>query len=190
MRIPAILSLILLASCAHPYRISRGTLGRLTASREPFVLVFGSLAATADTPGAPMLRFSHAASKLGPEFPLMNLEIPHGGKFYAVLQPPKNLPHIDEFYVEVGNVEAGFDKIVYLRVRQTEGPQAMYLGEITMSNAHGENIRGHMLKVNVRDDFQNASRDLRREYPRYSGPVGKGLAVRSAPNSPAPPRVH
>ena len=184
------LSLILLTSCAHPYRISRGNLDRLISSRQPFVLVFGSLAATADTPGAPTLRFSHAASKLGPEFPLKNLEIAHGGAFFAVLQPPKNLPYVDEFYVEVGNAEAGFDKIVFLRVRQAEGPQAMYLGEITMSNARGENIRGHMLKVDVRDEFQNATRELKRQYPRFSGPIGKGLAVRSAPTSPPPPRVH
>ena len=177
--------LLLLTACAPRYRVSRGSLGLLLKKGEPFVLVFGSLSRSSDVEGVPTIRFSHPATKSQ----LEKLEIPRGGKFSAVLRAPDPSRPLDEFYVEVGSANAGFDRIVFTRVSHGERPQALYLGEIAMSAAIGRDIRSHMLRVTVHDQLETATRDLRREYPRFSGPVGKAIAVRSTgATSPAPER--
>ena len=89
-----------LTSCAHPHRVSRGTVNRLTKSREAFVLVFGSVLAERLS-ARPVIRLIHQADKSAPEYLLHEMAISRGAWFYAVLKAPAALERIDHFEAEV-----------------------------------------------------------------------------------------
>jgi len=149
----------------------------------PFVLVFGSLSTAQGAIAQPTIRFVHQASRTAPEYLLRSLTITNGERFYAILQRPMAAdytpPYLDEFYIEVGSPGTGFDRIDYVRLRQTEEPQAMYVGEIEMSPAPQRTVQGQALTVRVRDDYANAARELKRLYPRFQGTVGRALGAAS-----------
>jgi hypothetical protein len=182
-------SLIALTSCVHPNRIPRGALEQLTRGGESFVLVFGSLSTPMGPLALPTIRFLHQTDRSAPEYLLRSLTIDTGDRFYAILQTPKatsyTLPYLDEFYIEVGSDNTGFDRINYVRLRQTEAPLAMYVGEIEMTPAAARTVPGQTVVVNVRDDFQNASQELKRLYPSFQGSIV--TALRSPVPIPAPP---
>jgi len=192
LRIAAVSSLcfLLLASCARPNRVSRGTLQKLTTAGEPFVLVFGSLSTPDGALGNPVIRFVHQAGRSAPEYLLRARAISGGKRFYAVLHTPPELPFIDEFYAEVGSAETGFDKISYVRLNRGEAPLAMYVGEIRMTPARDRAAQGQTITVNIRDDFEDAARELKRLYPRFRGTITKTALLRNpAPPSAPPGRV-
>jgi len=182
-------SLLSVTSCVHPNRISRGILRRLTQRGESFVLVFGSVSTTKGTLAFPTIRFSRQADRSSPEYPLKSLTITSGERFYAVLQGPKEasytLPYLDEFYISVGSANSGFDRINYVRLSEPEAPVAIYVGEIEMSPAPSRTTQGPGITVDVRDDFQNASRELKRLYPRFEGTIVRAVGLRN-PAVPAP----
>jgi hypothetical protein len=175
--------LFTLTSCAHPNRVSVGTIRRLDKNREPFVLVFGSLSTSTPRLARPTIRFSHQAERSAPAYLLKSLTIISGDRFYAILQKPEEasytLPYLDEFYIEVGSSDVGFDRINYVRLHQMETPLAIYVGEIQMSPARLRTIPGQTIVVNVRDDFRNASLELKRLYPRFPGTIATALDMRS-----------
>ena len=185
------LSLILLTACVHPNRISRGALQRLTRHRESFVLVFGSLSTAKGTLSLPTIRFSRQADRSAPEYLLKSLTITSGDRFYAILQAPREasytLPYLDEFYIEVGSPSTGFDRINYVRLQQGEVTAAIYVGEIQMSPAARRNVQGQAITVNVRDDLQSATRELKRLYPHFDGTVVKAVVLRNPAAPHAPP---
>jgi hypothetical protein len=184
------LCLIVLASCAHPHRVSRRTLQRLTKQHQPFVLVFGSLSTPTGTLAHPAIRFVHQANRSAPEYVLWSLAISSGDRFYAVLQPPAKLFYLDEFYVEVGDANTGFDRIIYIRLQQSPTPQAMYVGEIRMSPAQNRSAQGQSIVVNLQDDFQNAEKELKRLYPHFQGSIVEAALLRNpVPMTIAPGRV-
>lgn len=184
------LSLISLTACVHPNRISRGALQRLTRYGESFVLVFGSLSTSRGSLALPTIRFSRQAERSAPEYLLNSLTITSGDRFYAILQPPQEasytLSYLDEFYIEVGSPDTGFDRINYVRLQQAEAPVAIYVGEIEMSPAARRNVQGQAITVNVRDDFQNATRELKRLYPRFQGTLVKAVVLRNPPATHVP----
>src|SRR5580698_3895448 len=96
----ALTSCLALTSCAHPNRISRDSLQRLTNNREPIVLVFGSLSTPPGTLTRPAIRFLQA-NPSAPAYLLRELIISSGDRFYAILEAPKvasdPLPWLDEF---------------------------------------------------------------------------------------------
>ncbi len=183
--------LLALASCAHPNRISRGALRQLANNGEPFVLAFGSLSTTTATLAVPTIRFSHQANRSAPVYLLRSLTINRGDRFYAILQKPAaasyTLPYLDEFYIEVGSASAGFDRIAYVRLHQTEMPVAMYVGEMQVTAALSRTTPGQTVVVNVRDDFKNATLELKRLYPRFPGTIVTALELRNPAAAPAPP---
>ncbi|HWB84361.1 MAG TPA: hypothetical protein VG675_09495 [Bryobacteraceae bacterium] len=187
------LSLLSLTACVHPNRISRGALQQLTRHGQLFVLVFGSLSTSRGTLALPTIRFSRQADRTAPEYLLKSLTITSGDRFYAILQAPREasytLPYLDEFYIEVGSPNTGFDRINYVRLQQAETPVAIYVGEIQMSPAARRNIQGQAVAVNVRDDFQNATRELKQLYPRFEGTIVKAVVLRNTAAAPVPPRV-
>lgn len=174
-----LLSLIALTSCAHPNRISRGALRRLTNNGASLVLVFGSLSTSQGAIPQPTIRFVRQEKRTAPEYLLRSLTITNGERFYAVLSKPiaadYTLPYLDEFYIEVGSPATGFDRIDYVRLRNTEEPQAMYVGEIEMIPAPQRTAQGQAITVRVRDDYANATQELKRLYPRFQGTAGKAV---------------
>ena len=182
--------LIILASCAHPHRVSRRALRQLTKRHQPFVLVFGSLSIPAGTLTHPAIRFVHQTDRSSPEHVLRSVEISSGDRFYAVLEPPAGLPYLDEFYVEVGDVSIGFDRILFIRLQKSGAPQAMYVGEIRMDPAQNRRAQGQSIVVNIRDDFQNADNELKQLYPRFEGSIVEAALLRNpVPMTIAPGRV-
>jgi hypothetical protein len=183
--------LIALTSCAHPNRISRGALRQLAKNGEPFVLVFGSLSTTTATLAVPTIRFSHQVNRSAPVYLLRSLTINSGDRFYAILQKPAAasyaLPYLDEFYIEVGSAAAGFDRITYVRLHQTETPVAMYVGEMQVTAALSRTTPGQTVVVNVRDDFKNATLELKRLYPRFQGAIVTAPELLNPAAAPAPP---
>jgi hypothetical protein len=179
-----------LVSCAHPNRISRSTLQRLTRDHEPFVLVFGSVSTPTGQLAHPTIRFIHQTTRKDPEYLLWSLNIASGDRFFAVLKRPEQLPYLDEFYVEVGSDEVGFDKIMYVHLRQGDAPLAMYVGDIGMSPAQQRMAQGQKIVVNIHDQFQAAAQELKRLYPRYEGTVTKAAILRNPiPIQAAPERT-
>jgi hypothetical protein len=183
--------LFALTSCAHPNRVSRGALRQLAKNREAFVLVFGSLSTSTPTLARPTIRFSHQASRSAPIYLLRSLTITSGDRFYAILRKPEEasyaLPYLDEFYIEAGDDKIGFDRINYVRLHQMEMPLAMYVGEIQMSPAPSRLTAGQKIVVNVRDDFRNATVQLKRLYPGFPGTIATALDLRNPVAAPAGP---
>jgi hypothetical protein len=170
--------------------VSRRALQQLTKHHQPFVLVFGSLSTPTGTLAHPAIRFVHQVNRSSQEYVLWSLAISSGDRFYAVLQPPAGLPYLDEFYVEVGDANTGFDRIIYIRLQQSEAPQAMYVGEIRMSPAQNRTAQGQSIVVNLRDDFQNAENELKQLYPRFEGSIVEAALLRNpAPMTIAPGRI-
>jgi hypothetical protein len=184
-----IVFLFALISCAHPNRVSRGALRRLAKNREAFVLVFGSLSTSTPTLALPTIRFSHQANRSARIYLLRSLTITSGDRFYAILQKPEEtsytLPYLDEFYIEVGNANVGFDRINYVRLHHVETPLAIYVGEIQMSPAPSRLTPGQTIVVNVRDDFRNATLQLKRLYPRFQGTIATALDLRNPVSAPS-----
>ncbi len=182
-------SLLSLTCCVHPNRISRGTLGQMTKRGESFVLVFGSLSTMKGTMAVPTIRFSRQADRSSPEYTLKSLTIASGDRFYAILQRPKeasySLPYLDEFYIAVGSADQGFDRINYVRLPRSGAPVAVYVGEIEMSPAASRTTQGQAIVTNVQDNFQDASRELKRLYPRFEGTIVRAV-VSQKPAAPAP----
>lgn len=178
----AICCLIALASCVHPNRISRGNLNRFTRDGEPFVLVFGSLTTPVGAFASPTIRFSRQVTPSAPTYLLHSLTITTGDRFYAILRPPdtpaSRLTYLDEFYIEVGTPDMGFDRIDYVRLSAARNGQALYVGEIEMSPAAARTVPGQKIDVNVRDELDSATRELKRLYPRFHGTVSKAIAPR------------
>ena|ERR1051326_2968900 len=181
------LCVIGLASCAHPYRVPRGTLERLTRKGEPIVLVFGSLSISAGAIARPTIRFVHQKNRSSPEFLLGSFTVSSGGRFYAVLKAPPELPYLDEFYAEVGNANDAFDKILYVRLHQGDAPLAMYVGEIRLSRAADREARNHRVAVDIDDGFQNAAQELKRLYPHFDATITKAAVLRKPEPKAAPP---
>lgn len=191
-RAPLVLSLclIIVASCARPHRVSRRALQRLTKHHQPFVLVFGSLSTPTGTLSHPAIRFVHQANRSAPEYVLWSLAISSGDRFYAVLQPPPELRQLDEFYVEVGDANTGFDRIIFIRLQESATPQAMYVGEIRMSPAQNRTAQGQAVVVNIRNDFQNAEKELKQLYPRFEGAIVEAALLRNpVPMTISPGRI-
>ena len=182
--------LLLLAGCAHPNRISRSALGRLTKKGEHFVLVFGSLSTPRGQLERPTIRFVHPGSSAAQDFPLLALSVSTGNRFYAILHAPSEAPYLDSFYTEVGAETVGFDRILYAHMREGQEPLAMYVGEIEVRPAANRAAQGQKVIVEKRDDFENARQELRRLYPRFDGEIVRlGLVQSPGPLSPTPPRV-
>jgi hypothetical protein len=167
-----------LISCAHPRRVSRRSVRRLAKEHKPFVLVFGSLATTTADAAHPAIRFVHQANRAAAEDLLWQLTISSGDRFYAILQPPPDLAFLDEFYAEVGDKDANFDRIDYIRLHPGDPPVAMYMGEIRVTPAQNRAAQGEKLTVDVRNDFQNAARELKRLYPEFDGMVTEAPLLR------------
>ena len=166
------------ASCAHPNRITRGALDKVTKSGELFVLVFGSVSTSTAALARPEIRFVHPANGAAPESTLSTLTITSGDRFYAVLHAPPSMPYLDGFYTEVGSVPMGFDRVIYARIREGQAPVAMYVGELAISPAEQRAAQGQKVVVTARDDLQNAEKELRRLYPRFEGAVAKAMPRR------------
>jgi hypothetical protein len=180
---------IVATSCAHPSHISSRDLARLSKNNQKFVLVFGSVSTSPGTISHPTIRFVHQAEPSVPESLLWSLVIASGDRFFAVLQTPPEMSYIDTFYAEVGSPDVGFDRIRWVRLRQEDAPLAMYLGEIQLSPARDRALPGQKVVVEVRDDFQNAERELRRRYPFFSGGIARaGSSPNAVPGPVAPER--
>ena len=184
--IVAVTGLLILCSCGHPYRVSRGAVNQLLKKQAPFVLVFGSLSMQKEAPTPPTIRFIHQATRTAPQYLLYGLTISSGDRFYAILKAPQALARLDEFYSEVGEGTAAYDRIAYVKIPRDE-PQALYVGEIRVTPAESRTAQGLPLTVNIRDDFDNASRELHRLYPRFAGSVTKMPLLRAPVPMPAPP---
>ena len=182
----ALLCALFLCSCGHPYRVSRGAMNKLIRQQKSFVVVFGSLAMEQDAAVAPTIRFVHQATRTAPVYVLHSITISSGDRFYAILQAPAALARLDEFYSEVGD-GAAYDRIAYVRLPQSDEPHALYVGEIRVTPAQDRTARGQTLAVNIRDDYENAGRELHRLYPRVSGSMAKMPLLRAPVPMPAPP---
>ena len=188
-----VVALLLLggASCAHPNRISRGELRRLTKAHDPFVLVFGSVSTTPGTLAHPVIKFVHQKDRKAPEYLLWSLKVTSGDRFYAVLRRPPELPFLDEFDTEVGSDESGFDRVLFVRLHQGDAPLAMYIGAMEISPAQNRTAQSQKVAVSIHDDFENAARELKRLYPAFQGTVTKAAVMRNLAPLPAPPeRAH
>jgi hypothetical protein len=181
------LCLTAMTSCAHPNRISRSNLQRLTKNRDAFVLVFGSVLTPPGALARPAIRFVHQADRSAPEYLLWSLIISSGDRFYAVLKVPPELPYLDEFYAEVGSADTGFDRIDYVRLHRGDAPLAMYVGEIHMSPAQIRTVQGQKIVVSIDDDFKNAVQELKRLYPHFEGTITKAALLRNPVPMASPP---
>ena len=183
-----ILCLGIAGSCAHPNRVSRGTVNRLTKNHEAFVLVFGSMLPAQGANVEPVIRFVHQLNKTAPNYILHEMKVTNGDRFYAILKPPPDLKRVDQFETEVSWAQ-GYDKINFVRVARQRGAMAMYLGEIQMTLAEHRDASGRgTVAVTARDDFQNATTELRRLYPRFDGEIIKVPLPRSLVPAAAPPK--
>jgi hypothetical protein len=170
--------LVLFIGCNRPNRISRGALQKLTKSGQPFVLAFGSVSTPPHQLERPGIRFVHKFDRKSPEYLLGSLTLMTGDRFFTVLRPPAELGVLDEFYAEVGSEATGFDKITYVRLPKEGGPLAMYVGAIHMEPARNRTAQGEKLLVNIRDDFQAATAELKRRYPDFHGRLEKAALLR------------
>jgi hypothetical protein len=188
-QIGLICAAVILCCCGHPYRVSRGDVNRLLRKSAPFVLVFGSLSMQGDAP-PPTIRFIHQANRTAPLYELYRLSISSGDRFYAILKAPAALARLDEFEAEVGDGRAAYDRIAYVKLPRIDEAQAFYVGEIRVTPAESRTTQGLPLVVNIGDDFENASRELHRLYPRFMGAVTKMPLLRNPERkSTPPPRV-
>jgi hypothetical protein len=180
-RVVAAIALALLTSCAHSNRVSRSAVRKLTKSHEPFVLVFGSVVPVQGVSGHPSIRFVHQLNRTAPEYVLHEIAISSGDRFYAVLKAPPTLPRLDQFETEVRWTRVTYDKVNFVRVAEQPAAVAMYVGELQMSE-------GQTVAVTVRDDYQSATAELHRLYPKFDGEIIKAPLLRSPPPASAPPK--
>jgi len=178
-------SLAVLTSCAHPHRVSRSTVDRLTKTGETSVLVFGSVLPAERLSTRPVIRFIHQSDRSAPQYLLHEMAIARGDRFYAVLKAPAALNRLDHFEAEVRWAEAPYDKFTFVRLEEREGPAALYLGEIRISVAQNRTAPGRTMLVDVGDNFQPALEELRRLYPNFKGPILKSPQLRSPAPAPA-----
>ena len=184
------LCLCLILSCARPNRISRGALDKLTRNHQPFVLVFGSVSTPPGQLSHPVVRVVRQTSRAAPEYLLWSLNITSGDRFFAVLKTPSELPYLDEFYVQVGSADTGFDNVLFVRLRKDDAPLAMYVGEIRVTPAQNRNTQGQKLTASLNDDFANAERELKHLYPHFEARITKAaLLNHPLPRQEAPDRV-
>jgi hypothetical protein len=174
-----ILCAIATLSCAHPNRVSRRALEKMTNSGEKVVLVFGSLSTPKGTLDRPAIRFLHAEKAPLQDDLLWQLTVSSGDRFYAVLHAPREAAYLDSFYTEVGSADAGFDRIFYRHIGEGEAPLALYVGELSVSPAQVREQQGQKVAVTTRDDFENAQLELRRLYPRFAGAIAKSGLLRN-----------
>jgi hypothetical protein len=174
-------------SCAHPNRVSRANVNRLTKSHKEFVLVYGSLLPAQGASHKPVLRFVHQANKTAPNYILHEMMVTKTDRFYALLKPPAELKRIDQFETEVSWGQ-GYDKINFVRVEQQTGGTAIYLGEIQMTLAEARNAPGRGLVVTVGDNFDAVTMEFRQRYPEFDGKIIKGLMGRSSLRLVDPPK--
>lgn len=149
------------------------------------MLVFGSVATPLGTLDHPTIRFVHETNQSTSSV-LWSLKITNGDRFYAALLPPPGTSYLDAFNAEIGSAEAGFDRMLYVRLRQADEPLAMYAGEIGISPARN---RTEKVAVNIRDDFQNATKELKRLYPHFEGTITKTALLSNPVPRQTPPRV-
>jgi hypothetical protein len=183
------LSILALASCAHPNRVSRGLLRQLARKHEPYVLVFGSLTMPVDSTAHPSIRFVHQSNRAAPEYLLQEVTVAGNHRFYAILNKPAAIAVLDEFEAAVGSANTAWDKITYVRLHPGDGPLAFYVGEITVIPPPARNVPGQTMTVAIRDDFQNAAQELGRLYPEFTGATTKAPLLRAPVPVPAPPRL-
>jgi hypothetical protein len=183
------LSILALASCARPNRVSRGLLRQLARKHEPYVLVFGSLSIPVDSTAHPTIRFVHQLNRAAPEYLLREVAVAGNHRFYAILNKPAALAVLDEFEASVGSANTAWDKITYVRLHPGDGPLAFYIGEIDVTPPPARNVPGQTMTVAIRDDFQNAAQELRRLYPEFAGAIIKAPLLRAPVPVPAPPRL-
>jgi hypothetical protein len=177
-------------SCAHPNRVSRATVSRLTKSHEEFVLVYGSLLPAQGASHKPVLRFVHHVNKAAPHYILHQMTVTKTDRFYAILKPPVELQRVDQFETEVSWGQ-GFDKINFVRVASQRGGTAIYLGEIQMRLAERRDAPGRGIAVAVQDDFDAVTKEFRQRYPGFDGKVVKGPMGRSSlPAAETPKRAN
>jgi hypothetical protein len=181
--------LVVLGSCARPNRVSRRTLQRLTKQHEPFVLVFGSVSTSKNRAMHPVIRFVRQVNRTAPVAVLWSLAVTTGDRFYAILQKPPEISYLDEFDIEVGATDAGFDRILFVRLHPGDAPLAMYVGEIKISPAENRTAQGQKIAVSIDDRFYDAERELKRLYPHFAGKVTKAALLRSPVPAATPARV-
>ena len=193
MRIPRSLlvaGILVLVSCAHPNRVSRGHIRQLTRRQEPYVLVFGSLSMPRTYTARPSIRFVHQSNRTAPEYLLHEVTVAGNHRFYAVLIKPAAIAELDEFEAAVGSRDTAWDKITYVRLHPSDGPVAFYLGEISVTPPSARNVPGKTMTVAMRDDFQNAVRELKQLYPEFTGAIREAPLLRApVPLAAPPPRV-
>jgi len=188
-RIALAISILALASCAHPNRVTRGLLRQFARKHAPYVLVFGSLSMPVDSTAHPAIRFVHQSNRAAPEYLLQEVTVAGNRRFYAILNKPAELPILDEFEAAVGSANTAWDKITYVRLHPGDGPLAFYVGEITVTPPPARNVPGQTMNVAVRDDFQSAAQELRRLYPEFTGAITKAPLLRAPVPVLAPPRL-
>jgi hypothetical protein len=185
-----VLGVFALASCAHPNRVSRGLIRQLTRRQQPYVLVFGSLSMPVNYTARPSIRFVHQSNRAAPEYLLHEVTTADNHRFYAVLNKPAALAALDEFEAAVGSRDTAWDKITYVRLHPSDGPVAFYLGEITVTPPPARNVPGQTMIVAIRDDFQNAARELKHLYPEFTGAISEAPLLRApVPIAAPPPRL-
>lgn len=183
-----ILCLGFAVSCAHPNRVSRSIVNRLTKSQQEFVLVYGSLLPAQGAIHKPVLRFVHHVNKTAPHYILHQMTVTKTDRFYAILKPPVELKRVDQFETEV-SWGPGYDKINFVRVPQQNGGIAIYLGEIQMTLAERRDAPGKGIAVTVSDDFDAVTKEFRQRYPGFDGKIIKGPMGRSLLPSADPKRA-
>lgn len=170
---------MLLGSCHHANRVSSSTLQRLKEKNTPFTLVFGSLSTDSGRLAHPTIRVVRQLDRTSPEYVLWSWSVTSGGRFFAVLRAPRDLPYLDEFYVEVGDPALGFDRVLFVRLPKGDPPSGMYVGDMHISPATNRTAQGQPVNVEVHDDFDAAAKELKRLYPRFDAPVGKAALFRN-----------
>src|SRR5580700_1887558 len=183
------LSILALASCAHPNRVSSGLLRQFARKHQSYVLVFGSLSMPVASTAHPSIRFVHQSNRTAPEYLLQEVTVTGNHRFYAILNKPAPLAVLDEFEAAVGSANTAWDKITYVRLHPGAGPLAFYVGEISVTPPPARNVSGQTMTVVIRDDFENAGQELRRLYPGFTGEITKAPLLRAPVPVAAPPRV-
>jgi hypothetical protein len=184
-----------MTACAHPNRASPNAIRRLAKSGTQFVLVFGSLSTLNGRPPRPVIRFVYQKDQSHPEYLLGSLPVSGHQRFHAILQPPKDaarsIPYLDHFYIEIGSVKTGFDRVLYIHLRESAAPLAMYVGEIVMAPAENRTAAGAKLTLSVTDDFHHAAAELKRLYPQFEGGLDDEarLLPKSSPEARPPERI-
>jgi hypothetical protein len=142
---------------------------RLESRGEPFVLVFGSLATPTGRPANPTIRFVYQTDRSHPEYLLAALILSDDRRFHAILRAPAGVAYLDHLYIEVGSEATGFDRILYVHLAKQTAPIGMYVGELRIAPAQNRNAQGEKVTVSVVNKFDEATKELKRLYPRFEG---------------------